>query len=269
MNIAIYGKGGIGKSTIATCVSVMLARQGKDILQIGCDPKHDSTLSLLEGKEITTVIDSLNDDEISEDKIIVKGLHEIDCVEIGGPEPGVGCAGRGIITGLNKLEKMKKYNEKCYAHIVYDVLGDVVCGGFFEPLKKKKVEKMYIVTSGEFNSLFAANNLCKGYINCGLENKGISLSGIIANCRGIPNEEEIIRSFCQKVNVPLITIVPRDNMIEKCTIEGTNIIDKFQNSFVSRCIERIVKDIENEKNFYDIHILSLDELRNLYKEMVS
>lgn len=268
MNIAIYGKGGIGKSTITTCLSVLLATNGAKVLQVGCDPKHDSTLSLLDGKTIVTMIDSLDKTDMSDDKIIVEGIHGIDCVEMGGPEPGVGCAGRGIIAGLQKLEKLNKYKEKEYDHIIYDVLGDVVCGGFFQPLKSKKVDKVYIITSGEFNSIFAANNLCKGYKNCNLEGKGIALSGIIGNCRGIQREKEIIQEFSKRTNVPLVAIIPRDERIEKCTIMGTNVIDNYVGKEVNGEIQKIVNNIEDPKEIVNVKTLSLEEIRNMYVEVV-
>lgn len=268
MNIAIYGKGGIGKSTITTCISVAAAKKGKKVLQIGCDPKHDSTLCLLDGKKITTVIEAIDNIEDKSENIIIKGIHKIDCVEIGGPEPGVGCAGRGIISGLFYLEQMKEYQNNTYDLVTYDILGDVVCGGFFEPLKKRKVEKMYIVTSGEFNSIFAANNLCKGYRNCMLSKKGIALAGIIGNCRGIEKEKEIIETFCNKVNVPLVAIIPRDENIEKCTMAGTNIIDSQNNLHITECINKIIQNIESESVNYEVYDLELEDLRKMYKEVI-
>ena len=268
MNIAIYGKGGIGKSTIASCVSVFLATKGKKVLQVGCDPKHDSTLILLGKKRIKTIIEAIDSDDCLEDDIVVEGVHGIDCVEIGGPMPGVECAGRGIITGLSRLEEIKKYKSRNYDHIIYDVLGDVVCGGFFEPLKRKKVDKMYIVTSGEFNSIFAANNLCKGYCNCNLANKQIVLAGVIGNCRGIPNEEQIISEFCKRVNIPLVSIIPRNHVIEECTIAGSCVIDSNIAGDVVNKIKSRVDDIERNTVVYDVNSLTLNELRQMFKELI-
>lgn len=267
MNIAIYGKGGIGKSTITTNVSLLLAKQGKKVLQIGCDPKHDSTLSLIGSQKIETVISSI-DSDIDEDKIILKGRCGIDCVEIGGPLPGLGCAGRGMIAGLSYVENMKKFKEKQYDHIVYDILGDIVCGGFFEPLKKRKVQKMYIVTSGEFNSIFAASNLCNGYVNCSLAEKGVSLAGVIGNCRGVPNEENIIRSFCEKINLPLISVIPRDNRIEKCTIECSSVVETYENIELFDCFKKIAENICKDNEYHSINMLDLDDLRALYKGLL-
>ncbi len=270
MNLAFYGKGGIGKSTIASNISTSFSLRGKSVMQIGCDPKHDSTLLLLEnGVEPCTVIQSI-DGAIPENRIIITGRHGVKCVEIGGPQPGLGCAGRGIIAGLGILENMDGYRNTKYDCVLYDILGDVVCGGFFEPLKKKKVEEMYIVTSGEFNSLFAANNLCRGYLNCRLKERGVRLAGIIGNCRGIPKEQEIIQSFCDTVGIPLIALFPRDNRIENCTIECVPIADRYPDSNLTRILNQICDYIESKKKEIDYpRPMTLDELRGMFKKVVS
>lgn len=264
MNIAFYGKGGIGKSTISANISTAFALKGKTVIQIGCDPKHDSTLTLLPpGQKIKTVIQSM-DTDTPEDQIIVDGKHGIKCVEIGGPDPGLGCAGRGIITGMNVLEQMDRFRGENFDCVIYDILGDVVCGGFFEPLKRKKVEEMYIVTSGEFNSLFAANNLCRGYTNCRLQERGIKLAGIIGNCRGIPHEREIIETFCRAVGVKLIALIPRDNRIEDCTIRCEAISDRYPGTNLTDILEEICIFIESKKDFCKPVPLELEQLRYLF-----
>lgn len=270
MNLAFYGKGGIGKSTIASNISINFSLRGKSVMQIGCDPKHDSTLLLLEdNQEPVTVIQSM-EQEIPEDRIILTGKHGVKCVEIGGPQPGLGCAGRGIIAGLGMLEQMDGFAGQNYDCVVYDILGDVVCGGFFEPLKKKKVDQMYIVTSGEFNSLFAANNLCRGYCNCRLKERGVVLAGIIANCRGIPKEEQIVKSFCDAVGVPLVALLPRDNRIEACTISCTPIADCYPDSDLMKILDQICDYIESVRHPLEYpRPMTLDELRGLFKKVVS
>ena len=268
MNIAIYGKGGIGKSTISSNVSVNLSLKGEKVLQIGCDPKHDSTLLLQEdGSNVTTVIQSLQKDCLL-DEIMTTGKHGVKCVEIGGPQPGLGCAGRGIISGLQKLDNFADYDTDDFDCVIYDILGDVVCGGFFEPLKKKMVDEMYVVTSGEFNSLFAANNLCKGYNNCRLNERGIKFAGIIGNLRGIPKEEEIITMFCKSINVPLIAIIPRDNRIEECTIKGMPIADLFPDSDIKKNIDGICEYMKMPKKDVIPVPLDLDEIRSLFEEVI-
>ena len=268
MNIAIYGKGGIGKSTISSNVSVNLSLQGKKVLQIGCDPKHDSTLLLQKSRiEPKTVIEYLQK-ECSLEEILTTGKHGVSCVEIGGPQPGLGCAGRGIISGLQKLDSFADYDTSVFDCVIYDILGDVVCGGFFEPLKKNMVDEMYVVTSGEFNSLFAAYNLCKGYNNCKLNERGIKFAGIIGNMRGIPQEEEIIKRFCSSLNVPLIAIIPRDNRIEECTIKGMPIADLFPDSDVKKKIDGICQYMGEQKKDVRPTPLSLEEIRGLFENVI-
>ena len=261
--IAIYGKGGIGKSTIASNISACLAAQGEKILQIGCDPKHDSTI-LISLNEYSTVLDLLRTGSlIDEESVIHHGKMGIDCIEIGGPTPGVGCAGRGIIRGIEVLERLGIL-QKEYDLLVYDILGDVVCGGFFEPIKNHKADVMYVVTSGEFNSLFAANNICAGYNNCQLKEKGLRFGGVIGNLRGIKKEEKIIQQFCEKANVNLVSIVPRDEMIEESTFTGVPVVTAFPNSDVSRIFHDLAQNIND--SCFDTRTpspLTLSELRTL------
>ncbi|MCD7835737.1 MAG: AAA family ATPase, partial [Lachnospiraceae bacterium] len=224
MNIAIYGKGGIGKSTIASNIAAFLGYHHNNVLLVGCDPKSDSTI-LLSGSEYKTLLEQINDSDIKADCFLKKGKYHVDCIEMGGPAPGVGCAGRGIISGIKILSELKIIDKKKYDYVIFDILGDVVCGGFFEPLKSGFVDVLYIVTSGEFNSLFAANNLCRGYVNCRLAGKGVAFGGIIANCRGIQHETEIITSFCDLIGVPLVCTIPRDGKIEMSTFLGKPIVE--------------------------------------------
>lgn len=263
MRIAFYGKGGIGKSTVSSNLSACFAVAGKKVLQIGCDPKHDSTI-LISNEPYDTVLElACKDTDLEINDIIHHGKYGIDCVEIGGPTPGVGCAGRGIIRGIETIERIGVL-EREYDIIIYDILGDVVCGGFFEPLKGNKVDEMYIVTSGEFNSLFAANNICAGFINCDINSRGIKLGGIIGNLRGIRNEEKIIREFCRKINVNLIELIPRDNKIEESTFVGTPMIEKFPEEKVTELYKNLAKKILCKKeNLQSPKPLALSELREL------
>lgn len=165
--IALYGKGGIGKSTISANISAALAQRGKRILQIGCDPKHDSTRLLLHGELIETVLSYMKrtpPDQYRLHDVVYEGVYGIHCVEAGGPEPGVGCAGRGILTTFEMLERLH-IKDYCYDSIIYDVLGDVVCGGFAVPLRREYADRVYIITSGEFMSIYAANNILRGLKN--------------------------------------------------------------------------------------------------------
>ena len=192
--IAVYGKGGIGKSTISANISYSLASMGKKVVQIGCDPKHDSTRLLIGGRNQNTVLDYLRHtpkEKRSLDDVIVKGAGGVRCIEAGGPEPGVGCAGRGILTMFDFLDKEGMNNEDIDFKI-YDVLGDVVCGGFAVPLRKGFADMVYIVTSGEFMSLYAANNILKGLLN--YKDGRPRVGGIILNERGMESEYEYVKT---------------------------------------------------------------------------
>lgn len=271
MNIAIYGKGGIGKSTIASNISAYIGACGNRVLQIGCDPKHDSTL-LLSNDDVTTVLEKIDSENLAVSDFLKSGKYNVDCIEMGGPAPGVGCAGRGIIAGIKILKDLKIINNEKYDMAIFDILGDVVCGGFFEPLKSGFVDELYIVTSGEFNSLFAANNLCKGYVNCRLADKGVILGGIIANCRGIQKENEIISKFCESVNVPLVSSIPRDIRIEKSTFLGKPLVQMNEEvtgygDLVDKLSEISSYIFEQNKIRLQPTPITLNELRNLYESI--
>ena len=173
-NIAIYGKGGIGKSTTSSNISAALSEEGYKIMQIGCDPKSDSTNTLRGGRFVPTVLDRLRSGKrVETEEIVHKGFNGILCVETGGPEPGVGCAGRGIITAIELLKQKKIIEEYSPDIIIYDVLGDVVCGGFAMPIREGVAEQVYTVSSSDFMSLYASNNLFKGIKNVRQERRSL------------------------------------------------------------------------------------------------
>ena len=183
--VAIYGKGGIGKSTTTQNLTAALAEMGKKIMIVGCDPKADSTRLVLGGLAQKTVLDTLREegDDIELDAILKPGYGGIMCVESGGPEPGVGCAGRGIITAIGMLEQLGAYTPEL-DYVFYDVLGDVVCGGFAMPMREGKAQEIYIVASGEMMALYAANNISKGIMKYATSG-GVRLGGIICNSRNV------------------------------------------------------------------------------------
>jgi len=199
--IAIYGKGGIGKSTTTQNLTAALGEMGREIMIVGCDPKADSTRLVLHGMAQKTVLETLRDEgeDIELDQVLVKGFKDIRCVESGGPEPGVGCAGRGIITSINLLEQLGAYTEDL-DYVFYDVLGDVVCGGFAMPIREGKAEEIYIVASGEMMAMYAANNISKG-IQKYAATGGTRLGGIICNSRKVDNEYEMIEAFAKELGI--------------------------------------------------------------------
>lgn len=223
--VAIYGKGGIGKSTTTQNLTAALAEMNKKVMVVGCDPKADSTRLLLGGLAQKAVLDVLREEGelIDLDDIMKVGFGEIRCVESGGPEPGVGCAGRGIITSISMLENLDAYGEDL-DYVFYDVLGDVVCGGFAMPIREGKAKEIYIVASGEMMALYAANNICKGigkFANTG----GVRLGGIICNSRKVDNEEAMLEAFAKKLGSQLIQFVPRDNVVQRAEINRKTVID--------------------------------------------
>lgn len=223
--IAIYGKGGIGKSTTTQNLTAGLSELGKNIMVVGCDPKADSTRLLLGGLAQKTVLDTLREegDDIELDSIMKTGFNGIKCVESGGPEPGVGCAGRGIITSIGMLENLGAYTENL-DYVFYDVLGDVVCGGFAMPIREGKAKEIYIVASGEMMALYAANNICKGIKKYALKG-GVRLGGIICNSRNVDREIELLRAFAKELGTQLIHFVPRNNVVQRAEIRKKTVIE--------------------------------------------
>lgn len=223
--IAIYGKGGIGKSTTTQNLTAGLAESGKKLMIVGCDPKADSTRLILGGLAQRSVLDTLRleGDEIELDYIMKTGFEGIRCVESGGPEPGVGCAGRGIITSINMLEQLGAYTDDL-DYVFYDVLGDVVCGGFAMPIREGKAKEIYIVASGEMMALYAANNISKGiskYANSG----GVRLGGIICNSRNVDGEADLVSAFAKELGTQMIHFVPRNNVVQRAEINKKTVIE--------------------------------------------
>jgi nitrogenase iron protein NifH len=225
--IAIYGKGGIGKSTTTQNTVAGLAEMGRRVMVVGCDPKADSTRLLLGGLSQKTVLDTLRTEgeDVELEDIRKNGFRGVICVESGGPEPGVGCAGRGIITSINLLEQLGAYAEsERLDYAFYDVLGDVVCGGFAMPIREGKAREIYIVVSGEMMAMYAANNICKGIVKFA-EAGGVRLGGIICNSRNVDNEREMIEALAEKLGTQMIHFIPRDNMVQKAEINRKTVID--------------------------------------------
>ena len=225
--VAIYGKGGIGKSTTTQNTVAGLAEMGRKVMVVGCDPKADSTRLLLGGLAQKSVLDTLRDEgeDVELDNIRKRGYGDVWCVESGGPEPGVGCAGRGIITSINMLESLGAYHEsEDLDYAFYDVLGDVVCGGFAMPIRDGKAEEIYIVCSGEMMAMYAANNICKGIMKYA-QSGTVRLGGLICNSRNVDNEKEMIEELARQIGTQMIYFVPRDNMVQRAEINRKTVIE--------------------------------------------
>ncbi|MBP1928295.1 nitrogenase iron protein NifH [Methanolinea mesophila] len=261
--VAIYGKGGIGKSTTTQNTVAALAEAGKKIMVVGCDPKADSTRLLLHGLHQKTVLDTLRDegDDIELDAVLKPGFGGTRCVESGGPEPGVGCAGRGIITSINLLESLGAYTDDL-DYVFYDVLGDVVCGGFAMPIREGKAEEIYIVASGELMALYAANNISKGIAKYAVNGK-VRLGGIICNSRKVDNEQALLKAFAEEIGSQLIYFVPRDNLVQRAEIHKKTVIDFDPEAGQANEYRNLAQAIDHNKMFVIPKPMTQDRLEEL------
>ncbi|MEY8000220.1 nitrogenase iron protein [Clostridium sp. Mt-5] len=264
--IAIYGKGGIGKSTTTQNLTAGLSELGKKVMVVGCDPKADSTRLLLGGLAQKTVLDTLRQEggDVDLNYILKKGFNGIKCVESGGPEPGVGCAGRGIITSIDMLERLGAYTEDL-DYVFYDVLGDVVCGGFAMPIREGKAKEIYIVASGEMMALYAANNISKG-IKKFADKGGVRLGGIICNSRKVVNEKELLEAFAEELGTHLIYFVPRDNVVQKAEIHKETVIQFDSKAEQANEYRKLAKSIEENDNFVIPKPMSQERLEQILLE---
>lgn len=232
--IAIYGKGGIGKSTTVSNLSAALAVNGYKVMQIGCDPKADSTRNLTKGEKIPTVLELLRDKEnVALTDLVYEGDEGVLCVEAGGPVPGIGCAGRGIITAFEKLEELEAFEAYQPDIVIYDVLGDVVCGGFAMPIRGGYAEEVYIVSSGEMMSLYAANNIASAVKMFG-KRKYASLKGIILNSKNIENEEALVLQAAKEIETEVIYKIDRNPLVQQAEALGKTVVSAFKDSDMSK-----------------------------------
>ncbi len=242
--IAIYGKGGIGKSTTTANLSAAFASRGLKVMQIGCDPKADSTKNLMDGKKIPTVLDQIRqkEDGVSLEDLAFPGYGGVVCVESGGPTPGIGCAGRGIITAFEKLEELNAYEVFKPDIVLYDVLGDVVCGGFAMPIRGGYADHVLIVTSGEMMALFAADNIAHAIKNFG--KRGYArLAGYIQNSRNVENEHELVRKAAMENDTEILHVVPRDRTVQMAENQGKTVIEAYPESPMAACYQALADKV--------------------------
>ena len=244
IKIAVYGKGGIGKSTTISNLSVALANKGLKVMQIGCDPKADSTTNLHDGSEINTVLDLVRErkDDFKLDEMVVEGYKGILCVEAGGPTPGMGCAGRGIIAALEKLEQKGAYETYKPDIVFYDVLGDVVCGGFSMPMRAGYADKIFIITSGEYMAIHAAENIATAIDN--FKDRGYaSLGGVILNKRNVKNEEEKVNEFIENIDSKLVGTLDRDEIVVVAEEDKKTVLEAFPESLMAKEYEVLADNL--------------------------
>ena len=259
--IAIYVNGGIGKSTTTSNISAALAKAGYKVMQVGCDPKSDSTNTLRDGKYIPTVLDTLREKKVFKlNEVVYEGFSGVLCVEAGGPAPGVGCAGRGIITAVQLLKQLKAFDDLGLDIVIYDVLGDVVCGGFAVPIREGIAEHVFTVSSADFMAIYAANNLFKGiakYSNSG----GALLGGIIANSINTPYAKEIIDDFAQRTKTQVVQYVPRSVTVTQSELRGKTTIEAAPDSAQARIYTDLALKIANHTESKTSSPLDTKELR--------
>ncbi|MDR0550077.1 MAG: nitrogenase iron protein [Deltaproteobacteria bacterium] len=259
--IAIYGKGGIGKSTTTSNLSAALVDMGYKVMQFGCDPKADSTNTLRDGTYIPTILELLKDKgKVNAREAIYEGYRGVYCVEAGGPSPGVGCAGRGIITAVQLLKQQKIFEELALDYVIYDVLGDVVCGGFAVPIREGIAQHVFTVTSSDFMAIYAANNLFKGiqkYSNSG----GALLGGVIANSVSSGYQKSIVDDFVARTNTQVLQYVPRSITVTQSELAGKTTIEAAPDSEQAGVYRELAKRVEAHEKSATPSPLDAQELR--------
>ena len=266
--IAFYGKGGIGKSTTSQNTLAALSEMGQKILIVGCDPKADSTRLILHAKAQETVLGMAAEvgavEDLELEQVMKVGFGDIKCVESGGPEPGVGCAGRGVITAINFLEEEGAYEDIDY--VSYDVLGDVVCGGFAMPIRENKAQEIYIVMSGEMMAMYAANNISRGILKYA-HSGGVRLGGLICNERQTDKELELAEALAKKLNTKLIHFVPRDNIVQHAELRRMTVVEYAPDSKQAGEYRELARKIHENAGKGTVPTpLSMDELEELLME---
>lgn len=267
--IAIYGKGGIGKSTTTANLSAALADAGYNVMQVGCDPKQDSTMNLVGGQVVPGILDAIRDKgeaNVRLEDCCFEGYGGVVVAEAGGPEPGVGCAGRGVISALQFLERLDAFRYFDIDIVVYDVLGDVVCGGFAMPMREGFAREIYIVTSGEMMAIYAANNICKAVKRFADAGVSIQFGGLICNSRNTYQEEKVITRFADKINSRMLAKIPRAHEVQISEAEGTTVIETAPDSAQAHIYRDLASRIMNNSDLHIPKPMGQDELKAILKE---
>ena len=273
--IAIYGKGGIGKSTVSSNLCMALRERGLEVMQVGCDPKRDSTRSLTAGRLIPTVLETyrerlrIGQDQyaISLEDIVFQGHRGVHCVESGGPEPGIGCAGRGVLTAMQILRDLKAFDTYGVDVVVYDVLGDVVCGGFAQPIREGYAQEIYLLCSGAFMSIYAANNIAKAIRRLSRQGQ-TGLAGVICNSSGDEQfEKGVLSHFAETLGSKLVHFIPRSPVIQACEVESKTVLEHSPQSPEAEAFRELAQQvINNDHRVIPKPIAELSDLETMYRE---
>jgi nitrogenase iron protein NifH len=260
--IAIYGKGGIGKSTTTSNLSAALTELGYKVMQFGCDPKNDSTNTLRKGIYVPTVLDTLREKgAVNARDVIYEGYNGVYCVESGGPQPGVGCAGRGIFTAIELFKQQRVFEELDLDFVIYDVLGDVVCGGFAVPIREGIAQHVFTVSSSDFMSIYASNNLFKGITKYS-KSGGALLGGVIANSINQPYARDIIDDFTAKTQTKVMEYIPRSVTVTQCELQGKTTIEAAPDSAQAKVYLSLARKIADHTQSKTPAPLGVQELRD-------
>jgi nitrogenase iron protein NifH len=259
--IAIYGKGGIGKSTVSANIVASMAESGLRTWYVGCDPKADGSMTLVKGEKLPTFLDQMKDGTVG-DYQVRSGYRGAKCIEVGGPLAGVGCAGRGIIVALQALHRdhLKADTDL----VLYDVPGDVVCGGFATPIRQGFAREVYIVTSGEYLSLYAANNICRG-----LQNLGAKLGGLICNSREVTMERQAVEAIAKSLGTQMIGFIPRHQIVRDCENAGMTVVEGAPDSEQAEAYRKLARDILANERYGVPTPLDPMALRGMLKELTT
>ena len=268
--IAIYGKGGIGKSMVSSHISFALSAKGLRVLHVGCDPKHDSTRLLLKGTMPETILETLRDKDfdiksISMDEVIFESTFNnecegaIYCAESGGPDPGVGCGGKGVVEAIETLRHLNVFETLKLDVVLYDVLGDVVCGGFSMPIREGYAGEIYIVSSGEIEVLFAASNIFKAVKRFN-PRSGAKLGGIIGNLRELKNEKKLLKEFAERCGTQVVGFIPYSEKIKECSGKGVTLFQHAPDTPECEAFRQLADTIWGNKHFSVPTSMSFEEL---------
>jgi len=269
--IAIYGKGGIGKSTVACNLSLALTELGEKVFQMGCSPKVDSTSLLNKGQLVQpTILDRTRDGMVTEEVVkecIIQGSKGVLLAESGGPDPAEGCAGRGVMVALDLIKNTGILKDAGVTFVIYDVIGDVVCGGFAQPIRGGYANEIYLITSGELMSLYSANNICLAIKTLHEKKRAkVKVAGIINNMRGVEKEEELVTEFGDSIGIPVLAYIPRSKLIQKAEAQSAPVMERYPESELAHIFRSLAKKILELKGGYIPQPMGLEEIMDLLRK---